>query len=98
VDRRTFLHIKEMTRKNTPDLMRTFLANERTFLSFIRTSLTLFIVAFTLIKFVDNVVLEFSGWIFVAVGIITFFIGLTRYYRMKIIIRAFTRDFPEDQE
>ena len=96
MDRRTYLHIKEMTRKNTPDLMRTFLANERTFLSFIRTSLTLFIVAFTLIKFVENVVLEFSGWVFVAFGIATFFVGLTRYYRMKSIIRAFTKEYREN--
>jgi putative membrane protein len=92
MDRRTYLHIKEMTRKNTPDLMRTFLANERTFLSFIRTSLTLFIVAFTLIKFVDNVLLEYSGWGFVAFGVATFFVGMTRYYRMKTIIRAFTKE------
>ena len=96
MDRRTYLHIKEMTRKNTPDLMRTFLANERTFLSFIRTSLTLFIVAFTLIKFVDNVILEFSGWVFVAIGVITFFVGLTRYYRMKMLIRAFTKEYQEN--
>ncbi|MCP4583546.1 MAG: DUF202 domain-containing protein [candidate division Zixibacteria bacterium] len=97
MDRRTFLHIKEMTRRNTPDLMRTFLANERTFLSFIRTSLTLFIVAFTLIKFVDHVLLEFSGWAFVAFGVATFFVGLTRYFRMKIIIRAFTKSYPENE-
>jgi len=98
MDRRTFLHIKEMTKKNTPDLMRTFLANERTFLSFIRTSLTLFIVAFTLIKFVDNFILKLSGWAFVAIAIATFFVGLTRYYRMKIIIRAFTRENEKDPE
>jgi len=98
MDKRTFLQIKEMTRKNTPDLMRTFLANERTFLAFIRTSLTFFIVAFTLIKFVDNIFVEIGGWVIVAVGIATFFVGLTRYYRMKTIIRAFTRDHQENKE
>ena len=89
MDKETFLQIKEMTRKNTPDLLRTFLANERTFLSFIRTSLTLFIVAFTLIKFVENPIMEITGWAFVAFGVATFFVGLVRYIRMKVLIRAF---------
>lgn len=89
MDRKTYQQIKEMTRKNTPDLIRTFLANERTFLSFIRTSLTLFIVAFTLIKFVESPIMEVTGWTFVAFGIATFFVGLTRYIRMKLLIRAF---------
>lgn len=98
MDRRTYLQIKEMTRKNTPDLMRTFLANERTFLSFIRTSLTLFIVAFTLIKFGDNLLFDIGGWILVAIGVATFFVGLTRYIRMKTIIRAFTQEHEKDKE
>jgi uncharacterized membrane protein YidH (DUF202 family) len=49
MDRRTYLQIKALAKANTPDLIRTYLANERTFLAFIRTTLTLFIVAFTLI-------------------------------------------------
>lgn len=89
MDRATYLQIKKIAHKNTPDLLRTFLANERTFLSFIRTTLTLFIVAFTLIKFVENPIMEYTGWAFVAIGIATFFVGLTRYIRMKILIRSF---------
>lgn len=95
MDKKTYLQIKEMTRKNTPDLLRTFLANERTFLSFIRTSLTLFIVAFTLIKFLDNQLFEFIGWLFVGIGIATFFVGLVRYIRMKILIKALHKENSE---
>jgi uncharacterized membrane protein YidH (DUF202 family) len=89
MDRNAYRQIKDMARSNTPDLIRTYLANERTFLSFIRTSLTLFIVAFTLIKFVENPFFELTGWVFVAFGIATFFVGLTRYIKIKILIRAF---------
>jgi len=89
MDRRTYLQIRRKAHKFTPDLLRTFLANERTFLAFIRTSLTLVLVAFTFIKFVDNVLVEITGWALVAIGIMTFFVGLTRYLRTKILIRAF---------
>lgn len=95
MDRKTYLQIKEMTRKNTPDLIRTFLANERTFLSFIRTTLTFFIVAFTLIKFVESTFFELLGWLFVGIGVATFFVGLIRYIRMKILIKAFHKEDSE---
>ena len=91
MDKDTYLQIKDIARSNTPDLIRTYLANERTFLSFIRTSLTLFIMAFTLIRFVDTPFFVWTGWIFVAFGVSTFFVGLTRYIRMKILIRAFNK-------
>jgi putative membrane protein len=91
MDRDTYLQIKEMARSNTPDLIRTYLANERTFLSFIRTSLTLFIMAFTLIRFVETPFFVWIGWVFVGFGIATFFVGLTRYIRMKTLIRAFNK-------
>jgi uncharacterized membrane protein YidH (DUF202 family) len=89
MDRRTYLQIRGMTNKFTPDLLRTFLANERTFLAFIRTSLTMLIVAITIIKFIDNRLIDVIGWIFVVTSISTFFVGLTRYLRTKILIRAF---------
>lgn len=89
MDRRTYLQIQRMINEFTPDLLRTFLANERTFLAFIRTSLTLLIVAITIIKFIDNRFIDVIGWIFVATSISTFFVGLTRYLRTKILIRAF---------
>ena len=83
------MQIQRMTNKFAPDLLRTFLANERTFLAFIRTSLTLLIVAITIIKFIDNRFIDIIGWIFVATASSTFLVGLTRYLRTKILIRAF---------
>lgn len=56
---------------------RTVLANERTFLAFIRTSLTLFIAGISLLKFFDFPAFNILGWIFIllsAVVIITGFI------------------------
>lgn len=65
MDRQTYTQIKQMTRKVTPDLMRTFMANERTFLSFIRTSLALLILAFSFIKFFDSLLIAVIGYTFI---------------------------------
>jgi putative membrane protein len=61
---------------------RTVLANERTFLAYMRTALTLFVSGVTLVKFIDNTYLEILGWLFIPVGIFTFFYGLRRYRKM----------------
>jgi uncharacterized membrane protein YidH (DUF202 family) len=92
IDKHTYLEIKKLSRENSPDLIRTYLANERTFLSFIRTALTIFIVGVTFIKFLDVLALEIIGWAFIPIGIITFFVGLVRYIRVKLLIEAFKKE------
>ena len=64
-------------------LDRTILANERTFLGYIRTSLTLFVVGVTFIKFFNILFLAIMGWIFILVGILIFIFGLIKYVRTK---------------
>lgn len=88
MDRQTYIQIKQMSRKAMPDLMRTFMANERTFLSFIRTALALLILAFTFIKFFDNLIIEVIGYVFVFFAVATFAVGLGRYTRMKAVIKT----------
>ena len=88
MDRQTYIQIKQMSRKATPDLMRTFMANERTFLSFIRTALALLILAFTFIKFFNNLLIEVVGYVFVFFAVATFAVGLGRYARMKAVIKT----------
>lgn len=62
---------------------RTILANERTFLAFIRTALTLFIGGISFIKFFDLFLLKVIGWVFVPLGILILLIGIKKYFRIK---------------
>ncbi len=62
---------------------RTILANQNTFLAYIRTALTLFAAGLTFIKFFDSRVLEYIGWAFIPIGVITFVVGLIRYNRLR---------------
>ncbi len=71
---------------------RTVLANERTFLAYIRTALTLFIAGVSFIQFFDSVAIEVVGWIFVPVGIATFIVGFTRYNKMKGLVQGIKED------
>ncbi len=71
---------------------RTVIANERTFLAYIRTALTLFIAGVSCIQFFDSVAIEIVGWIFVPMGIATFIVGFTRYKKMKGLVRGIKED------
>ena len=67
---------------------RTFLANDRTWLGYVRTSLTLFVVGVTFIKFFDSRILFIVGWVFVPVGIIVLLIGFWKYQRVRSMIHS----------
>lgn len=62
---------------------RTALANERTFLSYVRTALTLAAVGGSLIKFFDALSWKVFGWLFVVLGLACLGIGITRYNQMR---------------
>ncbi|MBN1213560.1 MAG: DUF202 domain-containing protein [candidate division Zixibacteria bacterium] len=65
---------------------RTILANQNTFLAYIRTALTLFVAGVTFIRFFDLAVVEIVGWIFIPVGLATFIIGLVRYNKKRRVL------------
>ncbi|MEW5796671.1 MAG: DUF202 domain-containing protein [Candidatus Zixiibacteriota bacterium] len=65
---------------------RTKLANQSTFLAYIRAALTLFVAGVTFVKFFDSPVIETIGWVFVPVGLATFVIGFLRYNRLRIAL------------
>jgi len=83
---------ERLARKTSPDLLRTHLANDRTFLAFIRTALTLFIVGVTFIRFFDAAIFKILGWFFVPISIVTFFVGFVRYTRTETFIAEFKKD------
>ncbi len=66
---------------------RSILSNERTFLSYQRTALTLIVAGFSFIKFFHMAFLTIIGWIFIPSAVITIFLGTYRYIKMKDLIR-----------
>ena len=73
-------------------LDRTILANERTFLAYGRTSLTLIIAGLAFVKFFGHVFYVTAGYLFIVAGVGFFLFSLTRYRRMvarlKIVQQA----------
>jgi len=65
---------------------RTVLANERTFLAYIRTALTLFVVGASLIKFFDSLPATVVGWVFIPIGLAVFAFGISRYRHVSALI------------
>ena len=67
---------------------RTILANDRTWLGYMRTALTLFVAGVTFIKFFDNKILLVIGWIFVPIGILLLIIGFWKYQKVRRMIHS----------
>jgi putative membrane protein len=65
---------------------RTVMANERTFLSYIRAALGLFFGGVSFMEFFDNVVIHMVGWLFIPLGLATFGVGLWRYKKIQRLI------------
>jgi len=65
-------------------LFRVTLANQRTFLAYLRTALTMFVAGVTFIRFFDSLLIEIIGWFFVPLGWATFFVGLYRYNALRV--------------
>jgi putative membrane protein len=66
---------------------RTILANERTFLSYTRTSLTMFVPGITFLHFSNSLSLSLTAWLFIPIGLATFIYGMIRFYQKKAIIK-----------
>jgi putative membrane protein len=62
-------------------------SNERTFLSYIRTSTSVLVLAVALMRFFDNKAVIFLGWFTLAIGIVILAVGLKRYMAEKNRIR-----------
>lgn len=73
---------------------RTTLSNQNTFLAYVRTALTLFVAGVTFVRFFGNTLIEIVGWVFIPIGIITFFVGLYRYNRLRVVLNRLQRHKP----
>jgi putative membrane protein len=70
---------------------RTSLANQTAFLAYIRTALALFAGGVTFVHFFDMVLLKVTGWVFLPLGVVTFWVGFYRYNRLRIELRKLRR-------
>lgn len=86
---------EEMILRDYLAVDRTILANEASFMSYIRTSLTLIAVGASMIKFFDNPFLVVLGWIFVAVGGWLAVHGLTRYRHTDEVLHRIKGEYVE---
>ena len=72
-------------------LERTILANERTFLAYIRTAFSSLLLAIVLLKFLDNGT-NYLGIFFLILSLIFIAAGIIYYYiRKKDLLFAFSR-------
>ncbi len=62
---------------------RTILANENTFLAYIRTCLALLISGASLLKFFDLVLMHILGWVLIFIGISILAIGTIKFKKMR---------------
>ncbi len=81
---------RELITHDSDAIIRTILANQRTFLAYLRTALTLFVAGVSFIKFFDSLVIEIIGWAFVPLGVVTFAVGLWRYNALRVRMRRLT--------
>ena len=78
---------KELPLNDQLAAARSILANERTFLSYQRTALTLAVAGFSFVKFFESDLIVYIGWFFIPASITTVIIGILRYVKMRDLIR-----------
>ncbi len=72
---------------------RTILANETSYMSYIRTSLTLIAAGATLLKFFSSDYTQVVGWSLVAIGGWLAFHGYRRYNKVDMIMHQVKGDY-----
>jgi len=66
---------------------RSLLADERTFLSYQRTGITLAIAGITFIKFFDTLWIVIVGWGLLPIALCSVIVGAYRYKKMRDVIK-----------
>ncbi len=77
-------------------LERTRLSNERTFLAYFRTFIVLLSSGFAIVKLDFFQEIKWMGWFFIGFAPIILFIGIVRLVYVKLKIRKFYSDVPEE--
>ena len=74
------------------------MANERTLLAFLRTSITFFVAGIGMIKYLDHPVLDAIGWFFVVLAGIFFIWGVHRYRYARKVLKEVTPEVQQSAE
>ena len=90
-------HKGELTLRDYLAAHRTILANDRTWLSYIRTSLTLFVAGVTFIRFFKLQILLVIGWIFIPVSVIILIIGIWQHNKRYKMVQTLERKAAEHE-
>lgn len=69
--------------KDDLGLARTNLANERTFLAYVRTSLAFWAAGAGIIHFFPSRIMNYTGWFLLVAGAIITILGTVRFVAMK---------------
>jgi putative membrane protein len=81
-------HKGELTLRDYLAAHRTILANDRTWLSYIRTALTLFVAGVSFIKFFKSPILCYTGWVFIPISIMLIIIGFLKHHKRSNMVEA----------
>jgi putative membrane protein len=83
---------KELVLRDKLAIDRTILANERTFLSYIRTALTMFIAGGTVIKLISEPFIIGLGWLSVVIGVVVLYVGILRFKKFQQSISVLNKE------
>jgi putative membrane protein len=78
----------ELSLKDYLAAHRTILANDRTWLAYMRTALTLFVAGASFIQFFDSGFLVIVGWLFLPLGVFVLAIGFYRHSQYRKLVRS----------
>lgn len=67
---------------------RTVLANDRTWLGNVRTSVTFFVAGVSFIQFFGSEIIQTVGWAFVPIGALNLIYGFVKYNQRKKMIES----------
>jgi inner membrane protein YidH len=87
-----------MTLRDYLAVDRTVMSNEVSFLSYIRTALTMVVAATALLKFFDVLVINILGWVFIASSVLLVVHGAARYEAMGRILHRLTGDMQNNPD
>lgn len=79
-------------------LERTKLANERTFFSFLRTSLYMILAGIALLEIQGFDQMKWLGFVSISFSVIIFIIGIYRFVRLDRKLKKFYKNKPTDEQ
>jgi putative membrane protein len=86
----------ELTLRDYLAVDRTIMANETSFMSYIRTSLTVVVAGVSIIHFFGGPLMTVLGWLFIAAAALLFVHGATRYDSMEQILHRITGELTDE--